>query len=84
MAKKSLEEVKAEVRKLVSEITEVPEKDIKDDAKFVEDLGIDSMMALEIVASLEKKYKVTIPEEEIPNVRSLGNVFGLMEKLLAK
>ncbi|MBM3244827.1 MAG: acyl carrier protein [Candidatus Omnitrophica bacterium] len=84
MPKKTPEEIKKEVRKLISDITEVPEKDLKEDAKFVEDLGIDSMMALEIVASLEKKYKVVIPEDEIPNVRSLANVYQILEKLINK
>ena len=84
MAKKSFDEIKKEIKKMVSEITEIPEKDFKEDAKFVEDLGIDSMMALEVVASLEKKYKITIPEDDIPTVRSLGNVYVLLEKLLMK
>lgn len=82
MAKKDFEEIKLEVRKLVSDITEIPEKNLKEDAKFVEDLGIDSMMALEIVASLEKKYKITIPEDQIPNVRSLKNVYEMLEALI--
>ena len=84
MAKKSPEEIKKEVKALICEITEVPEKDLKEDAKFVEDLGIDSMMALEIVASLEKKYRIVIPEDDIPTVRSLGNVYALLEKLIKK
>lgn len=84
MAKKSLEEIKKEVKELICEITEIPQKDLKEDAKFVEDLGIDSMMALEIVASLEKKYRITIPEDDIPLVRSLGSVYGLLEKLFKK
>jgi acyl carrier protein len=82
--KLDFEQVKLEVRKLISEITEVSEQDLKDDAKFVEDLGIDSMMALEIVASLEKKYKVTIPEDQIPTVTSLTSVYALLAKLLHK
>ncbi|MCU0665841.1 MAG: acyl carrier protein [Candidatus Omnitrophica bacterium] len=79
---KNIEEIKKETRKLVAEITERPEDELKDESRFVEDLGIDSMMALEIVASLEKKYKIVIPEEEIPNVRSLVNVFAMLEKLI--
>jgi len=42
------------------------------------------MMALEIVASIEKKYKVVIPEGEIPNIRSLQNIYDLIEKLVSK
>ena len=74
--------VKDEVKKLVSEITEIPENDLSEEARFAEDLGVDSMMALEIVASIEKRYKVAIPEEEIPNIRSLKDVYKVLEKLL--
>ena len=71
-----------EIKKLISDITEVPEEEIAEDAKFVENLGIDSMMALEIVASIEKKYKITIPEEDIPKIRSVQDVHALLYKLL--
>jgi len=75
---------KTEIKKLVAEIAEKTPEEITDDAKFSEDLGIDSMMALEIVASIEKKYKVIIPEGEIPNMRSLQNIYDLIGKLLPK
>ena len=84
MAKKDFEAIRKEVKSLVSEITEVPEGELKDEARFTEDLGVDSMMALEIVASIEKKYKVVIPEDQIPTVRSLKNVYELLEKLMEK
>ncbi|MEI8348516.1 MAG: acyl carrier protein [Candidatus Omnitrophota bacterium] len=80
----NLEEAKKEIKKLVAEIAERTEEEVKEDAQFAEDLGIDSMMALEIVASIEKKYKLVIPEEEIPNIRSLRNVYDLLEKLQDK
>ena len=84
MAKKKIdfEKLKEEIKKIVSEVSEVPQEQLKEDARFVEDLGIDSMMALEIVANIEKKYKVVIPEEEIPKIRSLKDVYDIMEKLL--
>ncbi len=84
MPKKNLEEIKREIKKLVSEIAEVSQDKLKDDARFAEDLGIDSMMALEIIASLEKKYKLVIPEEKIPTIRSLSNVYDLLEELYLK
>jgi acyl carrier protein len=85
MAKKiNLEDIKKEVRGLVSEIIEIEPEKIKDEAEFVKDLGVDSMMALEIVASIEKKYKVVIPEEKIPAIRSLKDVYILLEQHLKK
>ncbi len=76
------EKAKNEIKKLVLEIAPVPEDKLTDSARFVEDLGVDSMMALEIVASTEKKFRVVIPEEEIPRTRSLGDIYKLLEKLL--
>lgn len=84
MAKKDFAEIRKEVKSLVSEITEIPEGELKDDARFTEDLGVDSMMALEIVASIEKKYRVVIPEEKIPTVRSLQNVYDLLEEIMRR
>ncbi|MDP2941740.1 MAG: acyl carrier protein, partial [Candidatus Omnitrophota bacterium] len=63
---------------------EIPQKDLKDDARFAEDLGIDSMKALEIVAAVEKKYRLIVPEEEIPTIRSLQQIFTLVERLMPK
>jgi acyl carrier protein len=46
-----------ELRQIITEVTEV--EDIPEDTLFA-DLGIDSMMAIEIVADVEKKYDVSI------------------------
>jgi len=83
MAKKAdFESIKKEAKKVISEIAEIPEDELKDDAQFAEDLGIDSMMALEMTAAIEKKFKIVIPEEEIPNIRSLNNIYDILEKNL--
>lgn len=82
MAPKNFEVIKEEVKKAVAAIIEIPESKLTDDIKFVEDLGIDSMMALEIVASIEKKYKIVIPEEDIPKIRCLSDIYNSLEKKL--
>jgi acyl carrier protein len=82
--KNNIEKLKKEIRQLVSKISEVPENQLKDEALFVEDLGMDSMMALEVVASIEKKYKIVVPEEAIPTLRSLKEVYNFMEKFPIK
>jgi acyl carrier protein len=79
-----IKEIKKEVKKLVSEISEIPEAEINDNAMFAEDLGLDSMMALEIVASVEKKYKIVIPEEKIPTIRSLNDIYKIVEENFSK
>jgi len=81
---KVTDQMKQEIKSLVADITEIPETELKEEAKFVEDLGVDSMMALEIVASVEKKYKIAIPEEKIPTIKTLGDVYTTIEGSIAR
>jgi acyl carrier protein len=75
------ENMEKEIAKLVSEVIEIPEADIKPDADFANDLGVDSMKAIEIVAAVEKKYKVIVPEKDIPKIRSLKEVIEMVKSL---
>ena len=76
--------VEKEIRALVAEILEIDEEKITPNARFVEELGMDSMMALEILASVEKKYKIKISEEYLTKVTSLDNMVEIARKLLDK
>ncbi|MFC1698717.1 acyl carrier protein [Candidatus Omnitrophota bacterium] len=82
MPKQCFEEMEQEVRKILAQVAETSEEEISDDADLANDLGVDSMMALEIVVMLEKKYKIKIPEQRIPTIRSFRNVLELLEELL--
>lgn len=78
------EALQKEIRSLISEIVEVDEEKITPQANFVEDLGMDSMMALEILASIEKKYKLKIPEENLVKITNLGQVVELVGSFINK
>ncbi len=70
-----------EVKKIIADITEVPVEKLTLDADFFKDLGIDSLKAIEIVAAFEKKYRIIIPENDIPNIKNLRQVLKYTEKL---
>ena len=72
--------VEKEVRDLIADIIEMDPQSIDPNAHLVEDLGMDSMMALEILASLEKKFKIRIPEEELPKITTLNKAIELTKK----
>lgn len=78
------ESVEKEIKKLIAQILEVEPDKITPTAKFVEDLGMDSMMALEIVAAIEKKYKTTIPEEYLMKLATLGDVVAIARQFIGK
>lgn len=74
--------VEQEVVKLIAEIAEIDADKITPEASFVEDLGMDSMMALEIMASLEKKYKIKIPESDLSKMTNLKEVMVLLKNYM--
>lgn len=60
-----------EIRNMVSEILEVPVEKLTMEINFFEDLNVDSLKAIEIVAAFEKKYRIIVPEEEIPKITNI-------------
>lgn len=80
------EEIKSAIREMITEIAEdmdIDEASITDDARFVSDMGLDSMALLEVLATMEKKFGVSIPETEFPNVTSINKCTDTVIKYLA-
>ncbi len=69
-----------ELRVLFSEITEI---DDIPSTKSLKDLGVDSMMALEIVTAIEKKYAIKIEEAELDQVATLEKAAQLVATKVA-
>lgn len=72
--------LKEELRALVSEVSEID--NIPDGASF-KDLGIDSMMGVEIVAAVERKYKIKISDNELAQFETLDKAYDLVSKKVA-
>ncbi|MBX6769902.1 MAG: acyl carrier protein, partial [Actinomadura rubrobrunea] len=60
-----------DLRETIAEIIDMDVEEVTDHARFVEDLGLDSLMALEITVRLEKKYGVSLEEEELAELTDL-------------
>lgn len=84
MGPAATDNLEKEIRSLVAEILEIDASKITSDARFVEDLGMDSMMALEILASVEKKYKLRIPESYLTKVTSLNSMVDIARQIMSK
>jgi len=76
-----MSDMKEELRALISEIAEKDE--IPDDVAF-KDLGIDSMMGVEIVAAIERKYQVKIEDSELAEVTTLNASMELVQRKRGK
>ncbi|MGW7357577.1 acyl carrier protein [Streptomyces sp. NPDC054802] len=69
---------KEELRAVVAQVLDVDESEITDDARFVDDLEVDSLMALEVVVVLEKKYGIKLPESDLKQIVTLRRAYDLL------
>ena len=69
-------ELREKLREIVAEVAELDE--VPDDTPF-KDLGIDSMMAIEIIADVERSYSIKVPEEELESIVDLNSVVALVQ-----
>ncbi len=56
--------------------------DLKEDVPFRDQLELDSMDFLDIVMELRKRYRIQIPEEDYPELASLGSTAKYLEPLM--
>jgi len=70
------QEVRHAIRKLVAEITERDPSEISDLANFDQELGVDSLMAMEMMVTVDKRFKIDIPEEEFTEIKTIEDAVG--------
>ena len=61
----------------------VKPEQVTEDARFDEDLGVDSLGLVEFVMEVEDVFDVKIPEEELDGIATIGQAADLVEKKLA-
>lgn len=66
-------EVQEGLAEIVNEIAGVPTEDVTADKSFTDDLDIDSLSMVEIVQACEDKFGVSIPDDEVKNLRTVGD-----------
>jgi acyl carrier protein len=77
-------ELEKDITHMLAEVVEMDEAQLweKRNQRFVEELGVDSMLALEILALLEKKYRIEIPEENLLDLVSLQSTIDFVDQKL--
>ena len=71
-----LEDIKTLLKDRVAAMAEVPVEEIEADAPL-EELGIDSLMALELLVMLQRAYRIEISQEDLRHFTSINSVAEL-------
>jgi len=71
------------VKRVVAETLHVDQERVTDNARFVEDLGAESVQSIELVAAFEEEFDIDMDEEAALGVKSVGDAVKFIERQLS-
>jgi len=69
------------VREILADQLDLDEGSITMDSFIVEDLGADSLDVVDIVMRLEEEFDIEVPDEEIENMKTVGDIVHFLESM---
>ena len=75
-------DVEKEIISIIADVSGFDEKEINPDTKLADELEIDSIKAIEITVAIEKKFKISVRDEDVPNSTTVGSAVELVNNLL--
>ncbi len=70
-----------QVCKMLAEQLGIDASAIRPESEVVKDLGADSLDVVELLMTLEDEYSITLPEEDVENIKTVQDIVDMMNKL---
>ena len=71
------------IKEIIIDKLGVDESKISDDAKFIDDLGADSLDTVELIMQFEEEFNIEIPDEDAEKITTVGKAVSYIENQLA-
>ncbi len=68
------------IRAVIAKQLDIPEESITMESKLIEDLKADSLDVVELIMDLEQEYGVEIPDDDLPGIRTVGDIIRFIAK----
>ncbi|MDD3905674.1 MAG: acyl carrier protein [Candidatus Omnitrophica bacterium] len=72
------------IKQIIADQLGVKKEEVTDNAKFVDDLGADSLDTVELVMALEEEFGIEIPDEEAEKLITVGDALRYIEEKASK
>lgn len=79
-----MSEVAEKVKAIVAEQLGVKAEEVKEEAKFIDDLGADSLDTVELVMALEEEFGAEIPDEDAEKLTTVGDAIRYIQEKAAE
>jgi acyl carrier protein len=74
--------IEQEIMSIIADVSGFEKDEITLETDIVQDLEVDSIKAIEITVAIEKKFKVSVRDEDVPKIVSVKQAVDLVERLL--
>ena len=71
------------LKKIIVEVLNIEEDEIKEDKTFIDDLGADSLDIFQIIMGIEEEFDIEIPPEEAENIHTVGDAVEKIKSAIA-
>ena len=70
-----------QIREMITRYVEVEKEQINPDSRFIEDLGFSSFDFVTMIGELEDEFDIEVNEQEVVEIRTVGEAVSYVEKL---
>ena len=75
-----MSEIESKVKAIIVDKLGVDEADVKPEASFTNDLGADSLDAVELIMEFEKEFGISIPDDKAEKIGTVGDAIAYIEE----
>jgi acyl carrier protein len=72
-------DIEAKVKEIICSQLEVSNEQLLPEASFIDDLKADSLAVVELVLAFEQEFKITIPEEDTEQIKTVGDAVNYIK-----
>jgi acyl carrier protein len=76
--------IRNKIKEAIANVSDIELEDIPDDASFKDDLGLDSLVLLEISVDIELQFGLEVSEEDLAQLHTLQDAVELVQQALVK
>jgi acyl carrier protein len=78
------DDTEKEIISIIADVSGFDEEEIKLDTRLAEELEVDSIKAIEITVAIEKKFKISVRDEDVPKIMTVRDALEIVNSLLAE
>lgn len=76
------EDIEREITEIIADVSGIDAEEITPEKNFFTDLEVDSIKAIEITVAIEKKFKISVRDEEVPKIVTVRQAVELVKVAL--